>query len=145
MFDSNAFDKLMEIGGSIDFWNQSSSKYTYYITHIQVEELASIPDDKKEKRIANFIQLTMMRAVFLPAPAICGLAICGCATLAGKEDSETFEELGNGSKSHKKDDVIGTVAKREECTVITNDIKFRGRLKNNDVSTMTFEEWRATL
>ncbi len=144
MFDSNAFDKLMGLSQEIDF-EQRETDYEYYITPIQVEELANIPDEKKEIRVRNFLQLSSMRAILIPVPAIIGYARCGCATVVSEEESDILDQLGNGSTRHIKDDLIGTVAKEQGCTVITNDKKFIKRLNNNEISTMTFEEWLNSL
>lgn len=50
MFDSNSFDRMNE---DINKLKKAKDKLEYYITGIQVRELAEISDERKQIRIRN--------------------------------------------------------------------------------------------
>lgn len=137
MFDTNAFDKLIKN----DLWEKiiSTEKYEYYITSIQIEELASIPDEKKEQRILNFLALCAMKVRLLYVPAVFGYARFGFSVLTDIND--IYSKLLNCTKSNVKDAMIGSTAKRENCCVVTDDKKFIKKLNENLVDTMKFDDF----
>lgn len=136
MFDTNTFDKMLL--SSIDKM-LSCEEHDYYITSIQIEELGNIPDTKKEQRIQNLISLCMLRAHLLYTPAVIGATRIGLSVLADENDA--YESLLNENKSNINDAIIGSTAKRENCTVVTNDGRFARKLKANDIPAITFEEF----
>lgn len=63
MFDSNIFNKLPRFIKKI---KESKKEYSYYISTIQIQELAKIKDNKEEQRISNIIMLADLRAHLVP-------------------------------------------------------------------------------
>lgn len=63
MFDSNIFNKLPSFIKKI---KESKKEYSYYISTIQIQELAKIKDNKEEQRISNIIMLADLRAHLVP-------------------------------------------------------------------------------
>ena len=137
MFDSNAFDKF--IGSNL--WNKVvlSDEYDFYITSIQIEELAAIPDEKKEQRIRNFLVLCSMKVKLLYVPAILGYSRYGFSVLTDKND--VYFKLLNETHSNIKDAMIGSSAKHECCCVVTDDKRFIKKLNDNLIMNMRFDDF----
>lgn len=141
MFDSNAFSSLLN--SNVDwanFFSECEGKYEFYVTAIQIEELAEIPDPKKELRIRHMLCLCKMRARMVPNILVLGYGRLGLSVLADENES-TYEDLLFESRSNIKDAMIGEAAKREGCTLVTDDTKFISKLNKVGISTMTFGEF----
>ena len=142
MFDSNAFSSLLN--SNIDwtnFFSKCEGKYEFYVTAIQIEELTDIPDSKKESRIRHMLCLCLMRAKMVPNILVLGYGRLGLSVLADKNDT-TYEDLLFESRKNVKDAMIGEAAKREGCTLVTDDTKFISKLHKAGIPTMTFDEFR---
>lgn len=136
MFDTNIFDKLPSIINKI---KNSTDKYEYYVTTIQVEELCEIPDDKISKRKSNILMLADLRAKLVPISLsiLNGRAQLGYARLG---DGKVYYSMLNGNKSNTDDAIIADTAVSEGCTLITNDKAFYNKMKSNNYDVMTLEE-----
>ena len=138
MFDTNAFDKMISAKTDLDRIAKSS-KHEYFITSIQIEELANIPDNKREQRIRNLLALCTIRAKLIYVPAVMGYARVGFCVCA--EDNDLYTELLNETKRNAPDAIIGSTAHRENCTVITDDARFIKRLAKLSIPTMKYQEF----
>lgn len=141
MFDSNTFSYLInECSNLKTFFIRCAEKYHFYITAIQVEELANIGDEKRNIRIAHLLCLYRMRATLVNTRGIYGRTRYGYCNYADKTDN-TYKNLLNENKSNINDALIGETAKRENCTLVTDDTRFIAKLNTNGISTMTFKEF----
>ncbi len=141
MFDSNTFTHFIEAQLDQDsFFEKSREKYEYYVSAVQAEELAKIGDDKKEKRIKHILCLCQMRAKLVHPLAVLGYARLGFCVLADEYDN-TYESLLNENRSNVADAMIGEVAKREGCILITDDKRFIKKLHTNEIQSMTLQEF----
>ena len=141
MFDSNAFSSLLS--SHIDwtnFFSKCEDKYEFYVTALQIEELSEIPDSKKETRIQHMLCLCQMRAKMVPNILVLGYGRLGLSIFADENDT-TYENLLFESRSNVKDAMIGEAAKREGCTLVTDDTKFISKLHKAGISTITFDEF----
>ena len=141
MFDSNAFSSLLN--SNLDWTNffpMCEGKYEFYVTAIQIEELTEIPDHKKELRIRHMLCLCQMRAKMVSNLFVVGYSRLGLSILADENDT-TFEDLLFENRNNVKDAMIGEAAKREGCTLVTDDTKFITKLHKVGIPTMTFEEF----
>ena len=141
MFDSNAFSSL--INSEINwpsFFAKHESKYEFYVTAVQVEELSEIPDDKKELRIQHMLCLCAMKAKLIPNILILGYGRLGFSVFADAKDT-TYAELLFENRSNVKDAMIGEAAKREGCVLVSDDGKFIKKLNKVGIPTMTFAEF----
>lgn len=141
MFDSNAFSSLLN--SNIDWTNffpKCEGKYEFYVTALQIEELSEIPDSKKETRIQHMLCLCKMRAKMVPNILVLGYGRLSFSVVADENDT-TYEELLFDSRSNVKDAMIGEAAKREGCTLVTDDAKFISKLQKVGIPTITFEEF----
>lgn len=142
MFDSNAFSSLLN--SDLDwanFFSKCEGKYEFYVTAIQVEELTNIPDSKKELRIQHMLCMCQMRAKMVPNIAVLGYGRFVFSIFADESDT-TYEELLFDNGSNIKDAIIGEAAKREGCTLVTNDIDFIHKLNKVSIPTITFDEFK---
>ena len=142
MFDSNAFDKMISAGIDLDRIAEST-KHEYFITSIQIEELASIPDEKKEQRILNLLAMCKINARLLLTPTVVDHARIGFCVFANENDA--YNDLLKCTKSNVNDAMIGSTAKRENCTVVTDDDDFSKRLAKLAIPRMTYEEFIQSL
>ncbi len=141
MFDSNAFSSLLK--SNVDwtnFFSKCEGKCEFYVTAIQIEELTKIPDSKIESRIRHMFCLCQMRAKMVPNLPVLGYGRLGLSILANENDT-TYKDLLFESRSNVKDAMIGEAAKREGCTLVTDDTKFISKLHNVGIPTMTFDEF----
>lgn len=140
MFDGNAFSSLLS--SEIDwvtFFSKYKEDYEFFITSIQIEELAKIPDQHLEKRIGPLLCLCAMNVKLVPTIAVVGHARLNMCVLANGEDM--YSKLLNTTHSNVCDAMIGDAAYREGCILVTNDTRFIAKLKKNQVPTMTFQEF----
>lgn len=142
MFDSNAFDKMISAETDLDRIAEST-KHEYFITSIQIEELANIPDDKREQRILNLLAMCKINARLLLTPAVIDHARIGFCVFA--DENDVYNDLLKASKSNVNDAMIGSTAKRENCTVVTDDDDFSKRLTKHSIPRMTYEEFIQSL
>ena len=141
MFDSNAFSSILN--SNIDwtnFFSMCEGKYEFYVTALQIEELSEIPDSKKETRIQHMLCLCQMRAKMVPNILVLGYSRFGFSIFADENDT-TYGDLLFESGSNVIDAMIGEAAKREGCTLVTDDTKFISKLHKVGIPTITFDEF----
>ena len=135
MFDSNIFNKLPSFIKKI---KESKKEYSYYISTIQIQELAKIKDNKEKQRISNIIMLADLRAHLVPT----SVSVLGEARLG-------YTRLGDGSVYHKilndSKNIIADTAVKEGCILITEDIKFQKKMKRHQYDVMSFDEFISSL
>ena len=141
MFDSNAFSSLLNSNTDwTNFFSKCEGKYEFYVTAFQIEELSEIPDSKKETRIQHMLCLCQMRAKMVPNILVLGYGRLGLSVFADENDT-TYADLLFESRSNVKDAMIGEAAKREGCTLVTDDTKFISKLRKVGIPTITFDEF----
>ena len=145
MFDGNAFSNIITKGiNTTNFFDKCAEKYNFYVTAIQVEELANMPDEKKNLRVAHLLCLCKMRARLVNTRAIWGKTRYGCCCYSDGKDP-TYKRLLNENNSNINDALIGDTAKKENCILVTDDKRFITKLKSCDIQTMTFDEFYGSL
>lgn len=124
MFDSNAFDKILDGSLKIDDLEKSKNEFDYYITHIQTDELSNVPDSKKDKRQTLVLYLANIRPRLIPTScAVWDNSKWGFSKWGG---GKYYEKLVNDFKNNINDAIIGDTAISEDLILVTND----NRLKN---------------
>lgn len=145
MFDCNAFSSLLKSNMDWeDFYSKCKDRYDFYVTSVQIEELANISDVEKESRILHLLCLSMMRAKLIPTLFVFDHTRIGFSVF-GYENDDTYEKLLNPSRKNVNDALIGEAAKRENCMIITDDKKFIKKLNNIGIETMTFKDFKNEL
>lgn len=141
MFDSNAFSSLLNSEFDwTSFFAHCNKQYDFYVTAVQIEELAEISDKNKETRIRHLLCLCEMRAKMVTTTLVLGYSRFGFSSF-GDEGDPTYESLLNENRSNVCDAMIGEAAKRENCILITDDKRFTVKLHANGILTMTFKEF----
>jgi len=135
MFDTNVFDKMLSSADDVEIIVACTSN-DYFITSVQKEELANIRDENKKYAL---LEMCTIVAKATPTPAVVGYSKVGDCVLVDLED--IYSDLLTETHSNVKDAMIGSAAKRELCTVVTNDIRFSKRLINCHIPTMTYEDF----
>ena len=79
----------------------------------------------------------------VPNILVLGYSRLGLSVFADENDT-TYESLLFESRSNVKDVMIGEAAKREGCTLVTDDTKFISKLHKVGIPTMTFDEFAQT-
>lgn len=115
MFDTNAFDKIKS---DVPLLKNATEKYEFYITSIQIEELAAIPDDKKNIRISNLKNLCQIRPIVVPTPFTFDHVDFGCFTF---HSEPKYSQFLNENKSNMNDALIAAAATYEKCILVTDD------------------------
>ena len=142
MFDTNAFDKMCSSNDDVEKII-ASDQYEYFITSVQIEEIGNIPDIKKEHRIQDLLVLCQIRAQLLFTPAVVGNARLGYCVAAGEDD--VYSDLLKETRSNMNDAMIGSAAKIEQCTVVTDDDDFKKRLIKHGIPVLTYDEFIQSL
>ena len=76
----------------------------------------------------------------VPNILVLGYGRLGLSVFADENDT-IYEDLLFESRNNIKDAMIGEAAKRESCTLVTDDTKFIAKLHKAGIPTMTFEEF----
>ena len=135
MFDTNAFDKILNSSDDLELIT-ACGENEYYITSIQEEELGSIPDDYRRQALLSACKKVALKT---PTPAIVGFSKVGDCMPTDADD--VYFDLLLETHSNVKDAMIGSAAKREKCTVVTNDKRFTKRLKQYKIPTTEYENF----
>lgn len=139
MLDSNILDKLLTSG--------SIPKGDYFIPTTVVEELASIPDCKQEKRKIIFLKLCELQATLVPVIMVINYSRVGYCVLANENECQYYDEIckemkiGDSSKSHVKDAMIAVAAMQNDCVLVTEDILLRDTVKKLDHCAWSWDEF----
>ena len=142
MFDTNAFDKMLSSTNDLERI-VASDKNEYFVTSIQIEEISSIPDSRKEQRTKVLLALCKIRAHMLYVPAVLDHARLDWCVLS--DESDIYHDLLKTTGSNVNDAMIGSTAKREQCAVVTDDNDFAKRLQKHNTLTMTYDSFLRTL
>lgn len=141
LIDNNCIDTL---GVFSDIYKHLTSQYEFCVSSIIVEELASIPDDKMEKRIKTFIALSKAEVKFvLDAIKIYGVTRYDCCRYADEKTRKVYHEILNESGNNVKDAIIAATAAYENCILLTNDKELYKKMKEHGYAVMSFDELKA--
>lgn len=97
MFDSNVFDKILS--GEIPLEKIKKPTIIVYVTHIQLDEINQIPDNKltpdgHSKKTELFKIIRNADAHKIPTEGFCvGTSRIGYAKIIDKKDIPTIEEI----------------------------------------------------
>lgn len=129
MFDSNAFDALVEGRISLNLIQKSKEKsYEYHITHIQTDEIADIPDSKKDKRKLMILFLTSVKPDVIPTETF---VLDHSRLDFGKlGNGEIYKQLVKEDNSNINDALIGETSINNNFLLITDDKELRNKVNS---------------
>ncbi|MCL1949220.1 MAG: hypothetical protein FWF59_05770 [Turicibacter sp.] len=120
-----------------------SSKYDFYVCSTVIEELANMPDAKKEERVRLLLSFAKMGIRFVTdAVFIIGHNRLDCSRIPSDKASEVYNSLLNESSKNVKDAIIATTAVVDGCILLTDDKKLKNKMKQLQYRVMSFEEFK---
>ena len=118
---------------------EKKNEYKYFVSSSVVEEIATISDDKINKRISLFLALCKIGASFLNDSCfILGKARLGFTNLG---EGKVYSEILNESQNNTRDSIIADTAVTNDCVLLTNDSKFCKKMKRLGYAALSFEEF----
>ena len=144
MFDTNAFDRLLEGAIPLELIQKSLSLgYRYFITHIQTDEVSDIPDEKKEKRHKMVLFLSAVAPSLIPTESTAlDVSRWGFAKLG---DAKLYKELLNESKNNVKDALIGETAIKNNFILVTENNEFKSKVEKLGGTALKVNEFNEKL
>ncbi len=133
MFDTNAFDKLLSY---IPKLSRLVGRVEYYITDIQICELAKIPDDRKEIRLNNIRSLCALRPYLVSVPFTFD---CINFSKFSFKTETSYEMILNETHSNRNDALIAAAAIHEGCILVTDDTRLIKRVLQSGNQAITFD------
>ena len=134
MFDSNIFDKL---GDNIHLLAKRDD-IDFCVTSLQIEEILSIPDKKRDVRLSTGMALCELRPKIVPTPFTFDYINFRHFTFASEPN---YWKLLKESRSNRNDALIAATAIRENCFLITDDTNLLKRMKKISAMAMTYSEF----
>jgi predicted nucleic acid-binding protein len=128
MFDTNIYDLIIATPGMAGRLNQltKEGKLVVLCTHIQEDELARIPDEKKRQAIAE-----ICRKKVTTSGAVWGVSKWDLAPYSPGENTKiNIEDIRKGKVEDSKDALIGATSERDADVLVTEDKRFMDRMKS---------------
>ena len=133
MLDSNAFDRLHEVIPTI---KSKLSEIDFYVATVQVEEIAIIPDEKRDVRKRDFLTMIELRPHLVPHTFTFDAFDFGHFSF---EIEPKYWSILKSTKSNKKDALIAATAIRNGCTLVTNDTELTKKMNQAGESVLSFD------
>ncbi len=145
MLDTMIYDKVVDTPGMLELLLRlvEEGEVEILATHIQEDELASIPDERKRAEVAK-----VPRQVIPTSGAVWGTSKWGGATWGdGSEGGVGIDEIRSEKRGHTHDALIATSASANVDVLVTDDNRLKNRLKDSDArcEVWTFKEFRRSL
>lgn len=122
--DNNSIDVIYE---NNKLFEKLKKIFIYCISPSVLEELANIPDNKKEKRIKNLITLIELQPKFIyDSVFILDYSRLDCACLG---DGKVYNEILNNSHNNVRDAIVADTAINNKCILFTEDVRFYNKMK----------------
>ena len=135
MFDTNAYDKARK---NISLIRRGKKQCEYYITEIQIKEVASIPDNKKEERKSDLLSIVELRPRIVPIPF--SFDYISFAHFSFNVCPDYWHILKK-SKANRNDALIAATAIYEGCTLVTDDKELIKKMVRLGKDVVTFDEF----
>ena len=136
LIDNNTVDFILE---NEQLFIKANKKYKFFVCTSVVEELAKIPDTKKDRRIRLFISFSKFGATFINDSCFAlGYSRFGVSNLG---ECKVYKEILNESKNNIRDAIIADTAVTNDCILLTNDTDFYNKMKNLNYRVMNFKEF----
>lgn len=137
LLDNNAIDFLFQ---NEEIFIKAKKNYQFFVSASVVEELANIPDEKKEKRIKLFISLCKLETTFLnDSCCIVGFARFGVSNLG---EGKVYKEILKESKGNVRDAILADTAVSNGCVLLTDDKGLSERMRKHGYKVVNFEEFK---
>lgn len=126
MFDSNVFDKILS--GEIPLEKIKKPTIIVYVTHIQLNEIDQIPEDKLtpegRPKKAELINIIRTVGIGIPTEGFCvGVSSIGDAKIIDEKDIPIVEKIQKKTGNNSKDALIGLTCLKKNLILVTADLK----------------------
>lgn len=128
MLDTMIYDLIVATPGMTDRLNQLSreGKVILLCTHIQEDQLANIPDQKKRSAVAAIV-----RKKVSTSGAVYGASKYGQATYGdGSPGGVSISDVRSPSGKHAPDALIATTAAQHADVLVTEDNRLANRMRS---------------
>ena len=148
MFDTHIFDEILD--GKVEL----PKNLRYYVTHIQLDEIFNMPEDKKERKEALLKLFNEVpKEVIATEGSVLGISRLGLSKLMSEEDAELYNKMLKrlkelDEKSGKKKtpenqarDVLILLTCIKNClTLVTNDNNLKKIAQEFQCPAITFKQ-----
>lgn len=135
MFDANAFDNAINCVHAI---KEHLDTIDVFVTDIQIEEIASIPDAKIEKRIAVFDCLCDLRPKLIPHVFTFDRINFNHFSFVTEPK---YMEILKKSGKNQNDALIAATAISEGCILVTDDKEMAKLTRDAGGEVISFKEF----
>jgi hypothetical protein len=142
MLDTNAYDEIVARPGFQERLNaaHNAGKVVIVRTHIQEDELASIPDPNKKAAVTEVAGTSVATS-----GGVFGLSKFDGATFGGGAADVHIGDVATSAGQHMGDALIASSAAAEADVLVTEDRRLpkRVRLANSKLEVWNFEKFAA--
>ncbi len=140
LLDNNIIDKINDI---LNYLIEKSLHVEVFICSTILEELASIPDTKKEIRIINLLQLAKLEAKFV-----------NDSVIVWDNSRWDFSDWSNGiiynnnvndSHNNVHDAIIAETSVKHNCYLITDDKRLYNKMRKHNYKVLSLSELKEIL
>jgi predicted nucleic acid-binding protein len=145
MFDSNAYDAILEHGDVERILNLINRKsLTVITTHLQKDELLKIPPNKENRVALLDIYHRLNTKNTRTTASLWGVSKWGQANWTGESQRGFLNDIKRNKASFSEDDLIGITAKDNCDVLVTHDKDLTARLKDGapNLRVLTYGEFR---
>ena len=130
MFDSNAFDKLLENDLDITAF---PSWYHFYSTQTQHDEIKQIKDKEKRDKLLD---------LFSAFKQIDNESLTPDDTTIDDPNTDLFQKLRGNNDRYDNDAMTGITVIRENMILVSEDERLRKKVKQNGGKAISFDEFK---
>ena len=130
MFDSNAFDKLLENDLEITAF---PSWYHFYSTQTQHDEIKQIKDKEKRDKLLD---------LFSAFKQIDNESLTPDDTTIDDPNTDLFQKLRGNNDRYDNDAMTGITVIRENMILVSEDERLRKKVKQNGGKAISFDEFK---
>lgn len=143
VLDSNAVDPIADNSGAYEITRAAidESRIELLITHINIEELAAVPD--LERRSLLLLILCDLGKLIPTGAAVVEYSRLNFCRL--NDDEEATEAFRSGNIDHTRDALIAVTAEVEKCALVTNERRLTNRAKDRGIEVINTYDFLAEL
>ncbi len=130
MLDTMIYDKVVDTPGMLELLQRlvDEGEVEILATHIQEDELAKIPDERKRAEVSK-----IPRQEVPTSGAVWNTSKWDRATWGdGSESGVSIDEIRSEKRGHTHDALIATSASANVDALVTNDKRLKNRLNDSD-------------
>lgn len=130
MLDTMIYDKVVDTPEMLELLLRliDGGKVEIFATHIQEDELAKIPDERKRAEVAKIPRQEIPTSGMVWDTSKWDKSTWG----DGSESGVSIDEIRSEKRGHTRDALIATSASANADVLVTDDNRLKNRLKDSD-------------